>query len=242
MTSIQSSKSASSTGSSFDAAHRRAKVLEARLEQRVQAYSSYCSKVDAASYNDKDVEGGMSSSHEEQALARDVDMDLTEMSESIDAMRAAGEGHNQQEVIKRFHEVHFDYSSEYRKSTTIIHGKRESAELFRGAIATSTAAGVTPSGDDAAVNRLLRERSGIANSMRGVNDAISQALDAKGHLLGQRGMIGSSSLSLGGLVRSIPGFSKLVDGLSRKKFRENAVVAAFCGVLSCFTIWWIFLR
>jgi hypothetical protein len=234
----------SSSGSSrsiFDAAHRRAKVLEARLEQRVQAYSSYCGKIDAASYNDKDIEGGMCSSHEEQALVRDVDMDLTEMTECIDTMRSYAEDHNQQEVLKRFHEVHFDYSSEYRKSTTIIHSKRESAQLFRGASTVNTAAGAA-SGEDSAVNRLLRERSGIANSMRGVNEAISQAFDAKGHLLGQRGMIGTSSLSLGRLARSIPGFGKLVDGLSRKKFRENAVVAAFCGVLLCFTIWWMFLR
>jgi len=168
-------------------------------------------------------------------------MDLTEMAECIDTMRSSGEGHNPQEVIKRFREVHFDYYSEYRKSTTIMHDKRESAKLFRGASTTSNTTGAA-SGEDSAVNRLLRERSGIASSMRGVNEAISQALDAKGHLLVQRGMIGSSTLSLGGLVRSIPGFSKLVDGLSRKKSRENAVVAAFCGVLLCFTIWWIFLR
>lgn len=183
----------------------------------------------------------MSTSHEEQALARDVDIDLTEMTECIDTMRSYAEDHNQQEVLKRFHEVHFDYSSEYRKSTTIMHGKRESAQLFRGAGAGNTAA-AGASGEDSAVNRLLRERSGIANSMRGVNEAISQAFDAKGHLLGQRGMLGTSSSSLGGLVRSIPGFTKLVDGLSRKKFRENAVVAAFCGVLVCFTIWWMFMR
>lgn len=228
--------------SGFEIAHRRAKILEVRLEQRVQAYSTHCARLDEANYSVKDIEGGLRVGIEEQTLARDVEMDLNEMTECIDAMRAQCSGHNQQEVFKRFHEVHFDYSSEYRKSSSLINNKRQRAELFGTSNGEQSVIGSASSGEDSAVNRLLRERSGIANSMRSVNEVIAQAFDAKGHLLGQRSMLGSTTLSLTGLARSVPGFGKLVDGLSKKKFRENAIVAAFCGVLCFFTFWWTFLR
>lgn len=239
---LGSSGSAASTesSSSFDAAQRRAKVLESRLEQRVQVYSVCCSRIEPSSFNGNDVEGGMSAGHEEQSLSREVELDLTEMMECIDVMRSNADSYNntQQEVLKRYHEVHFDYSSEYRKANSVINGKRENAQLMRGA-GTSCAGGV---GDDNAVNRLLRERNGISSSLRGVNEVLSQAFDAKEHLLGQRGLLGSSGAALGGLARNIPGLGKLVDGISTKRLRENAIVILFCGVLTFFSLWWVFLR
>jgi hypothetical protein len=97
-----------SSSTSFDAAHRRAKVLEARLEQRVQFYSTMSTKIDndTGSYFCQDVEGGMTSfsnTNEENNLSRDIDMDLNEMADCIDAMRsyASTNNTNEQHIIKR---------------------------------------------------------------------------------------------------------------------------------------------
>jgi hypothetical protein len=147
------------------------------------------------------------------------------------------------QMLKRYHEVHFDYSSEFRKAAAVVHAKRESAQLFQGASSSGSATGTgSGSGEDTAVNRLLRERSGISSSLRGVNEVISQAMDAKEHLLGQRGLLGNSGAVLGGFVRSIPTLGKLVEGISSKKLRENAIVAVFCSVLVFFCLWWVLLR
>ena len=253
-----SGSAGSSSTASFDVAHRRAKVLEARLEQRVQVYASLVSKIDsdaAYSPSNKDVEGGMSSGHEEASLSREVDMDLVEMVDCIDTMRACpttGIGQNQNEIIKRFHEVHFDYSTEYKKATAAIHGKRNHSQLLQGSnsgaslsgtgVGGSGGGGATDNGADSAVNRLLRERSGISSSMRGVHSVLAQAAEAKDALLGQRASVGGTNFNLNSLTRNIPSLGKLVDSLSKKKGRENAIVAAFCGLLLFFTLWWLFLR
>ena len=95
---------------------------------------------------------------------------------------------------------------------------------------------------DSATQRLLRERSGISNSIRGVNTVLAQASEAKDTLLGQRSSIGGASVNLSSLTRRIPGVGKLMDALSKKKSRENTIIGVFIGILVCFSMWWLFLR
>jgi hypothetical protein len=97
-------------------------------------------------------------------------------------------------------------------------------------------------GDASISDRLLRERSGISSSMRGMSDVLGQAMEAKSALLGQRGMMGGASTGLATMFRKMPSFSKMVDSVSRKKNRDNAIVAAVVGCLLLFTLWWLFLR
>jgi hypothetical protein len=93
-----------------------------------------------------------------------------------------------------------------------------------------------------ATDKLLRERSSIAGSLKGVNEVIAQAYEAKDTLFSQRGVLGGASQGLLGMVRSVPTFNKLVGALSKKKERENLIVAALISVLAIFTIWWVLLR
>ena len=98
----QVKRSGDDSKSSFDAAQRRAKFLESRLEQRVQAYSAQCAKLVPASFvsQGQDVETGMGACREEQRLSREVELDLVEMLECIDTMRSKTDdfNHTQQEV------------------------------------------------------------------------------------------------------------------------------------------------
>jgi len=73
-------------GSAWDILHRRAKTLEARLETRVQRYSSLAQKINASLMCDE--ENPLTGGSEEQTLATEIERDLHELSECINGMRA----------------------------------------------------------------------------------------------------------------------------------------------------------
>ena len=74
--------------SSFETIHRRAKMLEARLESRVQSYSSLAQKFNAdLGYGQNDEENSLLDSGEEQALASEIESDLAELQDCIQNMR-----------------------------------------------------------------------------------------------------------------------------------------------------------
>ena len=68
----------------------------------------------------------MGSHHsEEQALAANIERDLAELSTCIDRMRSSIQSsiqspstHQQEVIVKRFSEIHYDYLSEF-KSTSV---------------------------------------------------------------------------------------------------------------------------
>jgi len=225
-------------GSSFSALHRRAKALEARLENRVQSYSSLAQQINADLTCDE--ENPLMGSGEEQTLSSEIENDLAELSTCINSMRTAAQecssGAHEDVLVRRYHEIHFDYSTEFKNTSASVHRKRESMDLF------ASSKKLQGNDGDSSVDKLLRERSSIAASMRSINDVISQAFDAKNSLLGQRSTLGGANSSLGSITANVPSFNRLIEGISRKKLKETIIVAVFCGVLLCFTIWWLFLR
>jgi Golgi SNAP receptor complex protein 1 len=95
---------------------------------------------------------------------------------------------------------------------------------------------------DSSVAKLLRERSSIAQSMRSINDVINQAFETKNSLTGQRHTLGGAAGGLKGLVANVPVFNRLLDGIQKKKSREQIVVSIVVGSLIIFTLWYLFLR
>lgn len=227
---------------SWDVLHRRAKVLEARLETKVQRYSSLAQKINADFLCDE--ENPLVEGEEERSLSSEIERDLHELHECINGMRtcatkdggvATGSGH-QEGLIKRYHEIHFDYSTEFKSTSATVHRKRESMELFQ------SSKNLNSNEQDSSVAKLLRERSSIQASMKSINDVISQAFEAKNALLGQRNSLTGAAGGLTGLAANVPTFNRLIDGIQRKKTRESVIVAVVLGVLACFTIWYLFLR
>lgn len=231
---------------SFSSLHRRAKMLEARLENRVQSYSSIAQKINADLMCDE--ENPLIGGGEEQRLAADIENDLAELSECINTMRTtsneASAGSHEDVLIRRYHEIHFDYSTEFKNTSTTVNRKRESMDLFASSkkFNSSGNANCAEGGGDSATDMLLRERSSIVQSMRSINEVIAQAFDAKTGLLGQRGSLGGASMGLAGITNNVPSFNRLIEGITRKKLKETVIVGVFCAVLLCFTIWWVFLR
>lgn len=74
--------------------------------------------------------------------------------------------HRQDALIKRYQEIHFDYSTEFKNTSTSVTRKRESMELFQ------SSKKMHAEEHDSSVAKLLRERSSIAASLRSVNDII----------------------------------------------------------------------
>lgn len=69
----------------------------------------------------------------------------------------------------------------------------------------------------------------------------SQAFETKNSLVAQKGTLGNATGGLGGLSSNVPGIGKLIDGISKKKYRETIIVALAVSVLICFTIWLVSL-
>ena len=156
----------------FQTQLRKAKVLESRLESKIQSYSSLAQKINADFLCDE--ENPLIESSDEQELATDIERDLNDLAECITNMRNCSSGSssatpaNHQEVlIKRYHEIHFDYSAEFRNTSTAVNRKRESMELF-----ASTKKVASEGKEDSSVAKLLKERSSIAASMKSINDVI----------------------------------------------------------------------
>ena len=105
--------------------HRNAKAVEARLESSVQRYAMLAQKINADFLCDE--ENPLMGSHhsEEQALAANIERDLAELNSCIERMRNSIQSniqspstHQQEVIVKRFSEIHYDYLSEF-KSTSV---------------------------------------------------------------------------------------------------------------------------
>jgi hypothetical protein len=95
-------------------------------------------------------------------------------------------------TTQRYREIHFDYNSEFKTTTTSIQRKRETAELFASSRywascvtvlsvfldaanrmrAFGCRTGRDAEDDDSDMARLLRERSSLAASMRSIQDVV----------------------------------------------------------------------
>lgn len=216
--------------------HSKAKVLESRLEAKVQKYSTLAQRINADFLCDE--ENPLLESKEEQELASDIEEDLNELSFIINGMRDCSPSpvHHQEVLIKRYQEIHFDYNTEFKNTSNAVHRKRESLELFQ------SSKKLHADQEDSSVAKLLRERTTIAASMKSINEVISQAFETRNSLSSQRSTLAGASSGLSGLAANVPSFGRLIDGIQRKKYKESLVVAFVVALLICFSIWWMFFR
>eukprot|EP00602_Paraphysomonas_sp_CaronLab_P000515 CAMPEP_0185019638 /NCGR_PEP_ID=MMETSP1103-20130426/2256_1 /TAXON_ID=36769 /ORGANISM="Paraphysomonas bandaiensis, Strain Caron Lab Isolate" /LENGTH=223 /DNA_ID=CAMNT_0027550065 /DNA_START=38 /DNA_END=706 /DNA_ORIENTATION=- len=216
--------------------HRTAKSLESRLETKIQRYASLAQKISADFLCDE--ENPLLENKEEQELSSDIENDLNELSNCIDGMRHCNQltssslAHHQDMLIKRYQEIHFDYSAEFKATLTAVNRKRESMELFQ------SSKKLHAEQHDSSVAKLLRERSSIAASLKSVNDIISEAFDTRSSLASQRSSLSGASGNLSGLSAKVPTFDSLIDGIQRKKYRESLIIGLVVALILCFSVWW----
>ena len=89
--------------------------MESRLESKIQRYSLVAQKINAEFLSDE--ENSLMGSNEERELSSEIERDLRDLADCIISMRncSLGSSSSHQEVlIKRYHEIHFDYSAEFK--------------------------------------------------------------------------------------------------------------------------------
>ena len=215
------------------------KLLENQLESKLAIFGGMVAKASG------DLEGG-STVTSGSTLSADIDNDLNDMNKSISMMRNDGDSTTRHDfVLRRYESIYSDYMAEYAKLSSRLQRAKETNELFQykdrqGRTQAANSYGPDEGGN--ATDKLLRERSSIAGSLKGVNEVISQAYEAKDALFNQRGVLSGASQGLLGMIRSVPTFNKLINAMSKKKDKENLIVAALISVLAIFTIWWVLLR
>jgi len=109
------------TISQWSSLQKKAKTLESRLETKIQRYSSMAQKINADFLCDE--ENPLLESRDEQELSSDIERDLNELADCINNMRScpstssSAPVNHQESLIKRYHEIHFDYSAEFRNTS-----------------------------------------------------------------------------------------------------------------------------
>jgi Golgi SNAP receptor complex protein 1 len=221
--------------SSWESLQKQAKYLESKLEAEIQSYSAMAQKINADFLCDE--ENPLLDSREEHELSVQIDRNLNELADCIQKMKLCPHSvEHQEHFIRRYSEINMEYKAEHKSISQTIQRKKESMELFKSSKLNGNKS------EDSAVSKLLRERSSIAASMKSINDMISQAFNAKESLTSQRSTLGNASGGLSNISSSAPSFSRLIESMHKKKCRESLIVGTVIGLLTCFTIWWVFLR
>ena len=235
---MASSSSSHAYSTSWDSLNRQAKRVESRLDIIVQSYTLVSQSIS----NDRnDEESGVSETDKERDLAIEIDYSLKELQDCVSKMKSyvasehSSSSGQKDGLVKRFAEIYYDYNNEFRNASNVINRKRESMRLFYAG--RNKKDEVTER--DGPFASLLRERSSISSSMRGINDLLSNAMDAKTSLLGQRQTLSGASSSLRGLLANVPSFNKLIDGIKRKKYRDHLILSVVIAILCCFTLYYV---
>lgn len=137
-------------------------------------------------------------------------------------------------LVKRYREILFDSTNDFKKTSGAILRKRESLELFSGANAVN---GIQV--EDPAMEQLLRERNAIGNSIRSATSVLNQASDIRSELRNQgmalRG-VGTKVLNMAG---KIPGLNGLIENIRRRRGRDDMVVSGAIAACILFTLWYV---
>jgi Golgi SNAP receptor complex protein 1 len=199
--------------------------------------SSNIEAAEAGTVNGSPSKSSIASVSEENLLANEINRTLGQLNDLINTkMAPAAERSNKAQhslLVKRYREILFDSTNDFKKTSGAIHRKRESMELFSGASGNSMEV------EDPAMEQLLRERNAIGNSLKSASSVLNQASDIRNELRNQgmalRG-VGTKVLNMAG---KIPGLNGLIDNIRRRRGRDDMVVSGTIAFCILFTLWYV---
>jgi len=188
----------------------------------------------------------------EANLAADIQRTLTAMSDLIHTQMAPvaeRTGKSQHALlIKRYREILYDCTTDFKKTSTAVARRRETLELFRNAngtkdgsssTTTTTSSASTTTERDPAMEQLLRERGAIGNSIKSASSVLGQASEIHETLRSQ----GQSLRSVGGktvaIAAHVPGLNQLIDRIRRRRGRDDMIVSGVIAFCILFTLWYV---
>lgn len=142
---------------------------------------------------------------------------------------------SQRAVCQRYQDVIQDLRADYEKTAQILKRARERHELLGGA--TSPVSGGT--GQDAAMDSLLRERNHISNSMNAASAVIGQAEAVRSDLHWQGRSLRNTGSVMGQIASNIPGLNTVVESIRRRRLQDDKIVAVVIALCIVFTFWYV---
>lgn len=187
--------------------------------------------------------GEASLEEEERLLAADISRHISGMSDLIErrmAPAAERTGKSQHALlVKRYREILFDCSADFKKTSAGVARRREAMELFRGAD-TSGNGGEGEDGRDPAMEHLLRERNAIENSRRAAESVLGQAEEVRSDLRGQGQSLRGVQGTMANIAGNVPGLNKLIDSIRKKRNKDDMIVSGVIAGCILFTLWYLF--
>lgn len=257
------SNNQSTTTNSWENVRREVRIIESKLETKIQSYSWLSTKISGGGNSGEllhDEENPLLESEEEANLANEIEdllATLSDCNERMGTMVKIGAQGSNSALLQRYREILFDFSSEYKKINQIFQRNRETAELFRNRqnssirqqslfSSESNSHNVNKNGDQentqhgSAMELLMQERRGISSSIRSVSSIISQALEITDNLTAQRESITNSTGRMGNVNTGLPSINRMVGIIQQKKTRDNVIIGSLIGFCICFSLWYCF--
>lgn len=184
---------------------------------------------------------------EESALSAEIARTIQAMTDLLDARMApaaerTGRAQHSQ-LVRRYREILFDCTADFRKTGSAVARRREARELFRGAQGTGGSleggGGGGGGGRDEQMEHLLRERNAIGGAARGAEAVLGQASEVRAELRNQGGAlrgIRGRALQVAGAV---PGLNRLIDSIRRRRSRDDTILAGVIAACILFTLWYV---
>lgn len=179
---------------------------------------------------------------EESSLSSDIHRTISAMSDLVnDRMSPAAErtGRSQHALlVKRYREILFDCSTDFRKTSANVARRRESRELFAKGDGTLASSG---DHDHSDMEQLLRERQSIGNSLGQTRNIIGQAEEIRGDLRNQGQSLRGVSGTMASIAGAVPGLNHVIEGIRRKRSRDDMIVSGVIAACILFTLWYVFV-
>ena len=181
---------------------------------------------------------------EEAALAADINRTISSMTDLIERrMKPCAErtGKSQHTLlVKRYREILFDCSADFKKTSAAVARKREQAELFRGANAGGGMGGNGGGdGHDEGMDHLLRERNAIGNSMKAADAVLGQAAEVQSELRSQGASLRGIQGTMLAIAGNVPGLNVLIDKIRKKRNQDDMIVSGVIAFCILFTLWYV---
>lgn len=178
---------------------------------------------------------------EETNLAKDINRTLTLLSDLINTKMSpnASKSNNAHHslLVKRYREIVYDCTNDFKKTNRAVMKKREQNELFRGANADSQNADGKE--EDPAMAALMRERNAIGNSLASASSVIGQASDIRSELRNQGNALKNAGNKVLVMASRVPGLNGLIENIKRKRGKDDMIVSCVIAACILFTLWYV---
>lgn len=225
------------TGSDNDHHHQTASSLHHRTSTNLLESAENGTVSPSVSYSqDENLE------IEESNLAKDINRTLTLLSDLINTKMSpnASKSNNAHHslLVKRYREIVYDCTNDFKKTNRAIMKKREQNELFRGAAAVSQSNG-KEEGEDPAMQALMRERNAIGNSLASATNVLSQASEIRNELRNQGTALKNVGNKVLVMASRVPGLNGLIENIRRKRGKDDMIVSGVIALCILFTLWYV---